>query len=102
MTKLEFLNALRETLANELNPAQVEEQVQYYTRYIDDQISLGHTEAEVMAELGDARSIAHNIIDGVEEDNEYQSSGTVYSEESTEENRNGNPNSKLYGFLNGP
>ena len=85
MTKLEFLNALRETLANELNPAQVEEQVQYYTRYIDDQISLGHTEAEVMSELGDARSIAHNIIDGVEEDNEFQSSGTVYSEESTEE-----------------
>ena len=67
MTKYEFLCALRDTLTNALTPSQVEEHVQYYTRYIDEQISLGYSEAQVLSELGDPRSIAHNIIDGIEE-----------------------------------
>ena len=67
MTKYEFLCALRDTLTNALTPSQVEEHVQYYTHYIDEQISLGYSEAQVLSELGDPRSIAHNIIDGIEE-----------------------------------
>ncbi len=66
MTKYEFLYALRDTLANALEPSQVEEHVQYYTRYIDEQIGLGYSEGQVLSELGDPRSIAHNIIDGIE------------------------------------
>ena len=66
MTKYEFLYVLRETLENALTPSQVEEQVQYYSNYIEEQIRMGYTEAQVLAELGDARSIARNIIDGIE------------------------------------
>ena len=66
MTKYEFLYALRDTLANVLEPSQVEEHVKYYTRYIDEQIVLGYSEGQVLSELGDPRSIAHNIIDGIE------------------------------------
>ena len=68
MTKYEFLYALRETLSNALNPSQVEEQVQYYADYIDEQVRMGYSEAQVLKDLGDARSIAHNIIDGIEAD----------------------------------
>ena len=68
MTKYEFLYALRETLANVLTPSQVEEQVQYYADYIDEQVRMGYSEAQVLKDLGDARSIAHNIIDGIEAD----------------------------------
>ena len=100
MTKQEFLYALRETLANELNASQVEEHVRYYTSYIDDQISLGHTEAEVLAELGDPRSIAHNIIDGVEAANgEYQSAGTTYTSESAEDKPEWQSKFKTYGII---
>lgn len=92
MTKYEFLYALRETLANALNPSQVEEQVLYYSNYIDEQVRLGYTEAQVLAELGDARSIAHNIIDGIQADAQanhsedgsktYTSNDTYYTDES--------------------
>lgn len=90
MTKYEFLYALRDTLANALTPSQVEEHIQYYTRYIEDQISLGYSEAQVLSELGEPRSIAHNIIDGIEEagnasygsqnSNENYQSETFYSD----------------------
>ena len=66
MTKQEFFMKLRETLSDELNDRQVNEQVQYYEGYINEQIRLGRSESEVLDELGDPRSIAHNIIDGIE------------------------------------
>ena len=66
MTKQEFFMKLRETLSDELNDRQVNEQVQYYECYINEQIRLGRSESEVLDELGDPRSIAHNIIDGIE------------------------------------
>ena len=90
MTKYEFLYALRETLENVLTPSQVEEQVQYYANYIDEQMRMGYSETQILAELGDARSIAHNIIDGIEADrqNDRHSNGEqtyeTYSEDGSE------------------
>ena len=75
MTKQEFLTSLQETLAAEMNGQQVMDQVRYYSAYIDGQIAEGRTEAEVLAELGDARIIARNILDGAEQEN------SGYSEE---------------------
>lgn len=57
MTKQEFLTSLQETLAAEMNGQQVMDQVRYYSAYIDGQIAEGRTEAEVLAELGDAGSL---------------------------------------------
>ena len=68
MTKQDFLAVLQEALSEELNGAQVNEQISYYRRYIDEQVAAGRSESEVLEELGDARIIAHNIIDGVEEE----------------------------------
>lgn len=80
MTKQDFLTALQEALYEELNGTQVNEQISYYRQYIDEQVAAGRSESEVLDELGDARIIAHNIIDGVEEEgNTYYRSTVTYT-----------------------
>ncbi len=80
MTKQEFLTALQEALSEELNGAQVNEQINYYRQYIEGEVARGRAESEVLEELGDARIIAHNIIDGVEEEsNTYRRTTVTYT-----------------------
>ena len=62
MTKYEFLYALRETLSNALNPSQVEEQVQYYADYIDEQVRMGYSEAQVLKDLGTWRWVVGGLL----------------------------------------
>lgn len=81
MTKAEFLNELKETLANELNPSEVDENVRYYMNYMEEQMRLGYSEAQVLSELGDPRSIAHNIIDGIEMSREKNGANNSYVKE---------------------
>lgn len=109
MTRYEFLKDLRETLANVLSPTQVEENVRYYENYISEQIQMGYTETQVLSELGDPRSIAHNIIDGIEEaaerggmfeQNNY-SSKTYYEDGTSEASRNKKSKLKSYAILAG-
>lgn len=109
MTRYEFLKDLRETLANVLSPMQVEENVRYYENYINEQIQMGYTETQVLSELGDPRSIAHNIIDGIEEaaerggtfeQNNY-SSQTYYEDGTSEASRNKKSKLKSYAILAG-
>ena len=52
MTKKEFLIRLKRALGNDLSGAVVQENVEYYSSYIDDEIGKGRSEAEVTAELG--------------------------------------------------
>jgi uncharacterized membrane protein len=81
MSKQDFLTALQEALSEELDAVQVNEQIQYYRSYIEDQIASGRSEADVMEELGDARIIAHNVIDGIEEEaHTYRRTTVEYSE----------------------
>lgn len=87
MTKQEFLTVLQEALSEELNGAQVNEQVNYYRRYIEEQVAGGRTESEVLDELGDARIIAHNVIDGLEAEGQtYQRTTVTYTEGESGEN----------------
>lgn len=81
MTKAEFLNELKETLANELNPSEVDENVRYYMNYMEEQMRLGYSEAQVLSDLGDPRSIAHNIIDGIEMSREKNGANNSYVKE---------------------
>lgn len=62
MNQNEFLSMLREALENELSGQAVQENVQYYKTYIDEEIRNGRTEEEVLAELGDPWLIAKTII----------------------------------------
>ena len=83
MTKQEYLAALREALSEELSGVQVSDQINYYRQYIEEQIASGRSEADVLEELGDARIIAHNIIDGAEEERDtYRRTTVTYTSDS--------------------
>ena len=113
MTKQEFLSSLQETLAEELSGQQVTEQVRYYNAYIDEQIAAGRGEGEVLEELGDARMIARNIIDGAEQESQgyrertraysdrniYGETRTTYVSEGMEEEQGWKSKLKVYGCL---
>ena len=53
MTKAEFLEKLRIELSSGVTPQVLQENLNYYGQYIDDEIRKGRTESEVLAELGD-------------------------------------------------
>lgn len=81
MTKYEFLERLRQALANDLGGAVIQENVSYYDNYISDEVRKGRSEAAVIDELGDPWAIAKTIIESVE------IKGNVYEEHSYEPRR---------------
>ena len=88
MTKKEFLIRLKRALGNDLSGAVVQENVEYYSSYIDDEIGKGRSEAEVTAELGEPWAIAKTIVDSVE------NRGQAYEEYSYEPKRSSGGNGK--------
>ncbi|SHJ99866.1 DUF1700 domain-containing protein [Hespellia stercorisuis] len=63
MTKQMFLKELREALENDLSGQIVEDNVNYYSNYISDEVRGGQSEEDVVGGLGDPWVIARNIID---------------------------------------
>jgi len=63
MTKQEFLGGLRAALAGKLEASLVSENINYYEDYINTQVRMGRTEAEVVHGLGDPRLIAKSIVE---------------------------------------
>ena len=66
MTRSEFLNKLKEALANDLSGPVIQENVNYYSGYIADEVRKGRSEEEVVAELGDPWAIARTLIESLE------------------------------------
>lgn len=63
MNKQEFIDRLTAALNGRIPASQVEDTIQYYQDYINNQIRSGKSEAEVMGALGDPRLIARTIIE---------------------------------------
>ena len=61
MSREEFLKILKQSLSADLDKSTINDQIDYYEKYIDDEIRKGRTEKEVIAELGDPRLIAKTI-----------------------------------------
>lgn len=61
MSKNEFLRILKESLSGVLEKNELNNQLDYYENYIDDEVKSGRTEKEVIDELGDPRLIAKTI-----------------------------------------
>ena len=61
MNKYEFLKILRESLEMSLEKDAINAQLDYYDKYISDEIEKGRSEKEVIDELGDPRLIAKTI-----------------------------------------
>ena len=92
MTKAEFLEKLRIELSSGVTPQVLQENLNYYGQYIDDEIRKGRTESEVLAELGDPWILAKTIVDAQREESVedviYDSDGRTYrGDSSTEESR---------------
>ena len=68
MTKAEFLEKLRIELSSGVTPQVLQENLNYYGQYIDDEIRKGRTESEVLAELGDPWILAKTIVDAQREE----------------------------------
>lgn len=63
MDKTEFINQLQMSLNGKLDPQDVNENVRYYEDYINTQIRMGRSEADVLNTLGSPRLIARTITD---------------------------------------
>lgn len=63
MNRQEFFAELRAALEGVIIPSAIQDNINYYNHYIDEQIRAGRSEEEVLEELGDARLIARTIID---------------------------------------
>ena len=61
MNRNEFLRILRESLEMSLEQDAINAQLDYYDKYISDEIKKGRSESDVIKELGDPRLIAKTI-----------------------------------------
>ena len=66
MTKREFLNRLKEALENGLDSRAVQENMDYYRSYIEEEAGGGRSEEEVIEDLGDPWVIAQSVINMAE------------------------------------
>lgn len=62
MKKIEFLKEMSNKLQEGMTRQEIEEQVRYYSDYIDSEVAKGKKESEVLEELGDPILIARNIL----------------------------------------
>lgn len=75
MTQTEFLEQLKNALGNDLPPQAVQEQMAFYSQYINDELASGKSEEEIMNDLGDPWVLARNIIDAPGASNQGSSAG---------------------------
>lgn len=66
VTRDEFLRKLRGELSQNVSDEVIQNQLQYYNDYINEQIRLGNAEEAVVEGLGDPRLLAKTIIDAAE------------------------------------
>ena len=71
MTRKQFMGELRSSLEGIVSPMVVQQNIDYYENYINEQIRSGKTEAEILNELGSPRRIARSIIDAAGVDDSY-------------------------------
>ena len=66
MNKKEFLQALRGELINSVSGQIIEEQLRFYSEYIDTEMGKGRGEEEVIAELSAPNLLARSIIEAAD------------------------------------
>ena len=63
MNRKEFLTALANKLREGMTSSRIEEQIRYYSGYIDGEMARGRSEEEVLEELGDPVLLARTLLD---------------------------------------
>lgn len=80
MTRMEFMDALQRALAGALGSGTVNGHMRYYQEYFDSQLSMGKSEEEIVAELGDPRLLAKTIIEAAKLEGRSGSGTPEYDE----------------------
>lgn len=63
MNRAEFLEGLKVAMSSEADAQTLQENIEYYSQYISEQVRAGRSEQEVLEELGDPWLIARSILD---------------------------------------
>ena len=63
MTREDFINELRSALSGEVSQLDLNENINYYEHYFNEQERNGRTVEDILEELGNPRLIARTIID---------------------------------------
>lgn len=98
MNKNEFIKKLEDELNLSFNRLEINKQLDYYSKYIDDEIKKGRTENEVVSELGDPRLIVKTLKtvsgkDGIViDDNNRYDNNTEYNDDSTKKKQKSKTN----------
>lgn len=86
MTRKQFMEELKSSLEGMVSQTVIQENLNYYENYINEQIRNGKNGQDVLKELGSPRLIAKSIIDAKGEDDGY-----VQTEYDEEEKDDGTP-----------
>ncbi len=91
MNKQEFLASLSRALTGKVDAGKAAETVNYYSDYIDKQIRMGRSEAEVLEELGDPRLLVRTMVTAQGSEDEFQGRGNsgagyTYAEDDSDRN----------------
>lgn len=99
MNKTKFLEGLKEALQGEVSAAEINNQLLYYERYIDEELRKGRTEEDIFGELGAPRLIARTIIETKGNNTSYDNN---YYGETREKINQKNEDKSQFGFrMNG-
>lgn len=112
MNKKNFLDDLRRALNSTHSPRLVEENISYYSSYIDEELAKGRTLEDIFEELGEPSLIARSIKDAAgisnnidnketySEKSFYENSRQTYTDDFGNEIYNNKKNQKKYNIFN--
>ncbi len=86
MTKIEFLNVLREDLDGLVTQQVINENIAYYSSYFDEQVMNGRSEEDICMELGNPSLTARTIIDANEDAQQVVYNDEVYTDNTYADN----------------
>lgn len=66
MTREEFLQGLKEALDGNMDASAIQENLNYYNEYINEEVRKGKTEQQVVDTLGDSWAIAQTLLEADE------------------------------------
>ncbi len=98
MTKSEYINGLQAGLQGEVTQQVLRESVDYYSRYIDDEIAGGKSEQQVLEELGPVQLIVKTIIEANKGTGEEETQRTRTQEQRNQSIRQSQNQSRSSGF----
>ncbi len=73
MNRKEFIKELEEAMLEQMDISEAAPHIRYYQDFIDNEISKGNREEDILARLHSPRLVAKNIIDNSESANKYKS-----------------------------